>query len=190
MLTPAVEQVVVELPEDFSWARPLSLTSRKMTGPLVKAIATAVGLPDTGSKDETLVMVEGRLQEKGYDSRNVQVSITDSEGDSSVLCLQLIAAQGIFLQVGLKKVEEMGTEESDEFETEGSDLGDGAEREQDPAVLLAQELELSKEEVSRLTETVDSLNDNVVRLNVRVNELWQTNCGKPIVRLQGSFKLQ
>ncbi len=66
----------------------------------------------------------------------------------------------------------MGAEESDEFETEGSDLGDGAEREQDPAVLLA--LELSKEEVSRLTETVDSLNDNVVRLNVRVNELWQT----------------
>ncbi len=42
-----------------------------------------------------------------------------------MLCLQLIAAQGIFLQVGLKKVEEMGTEESDEFETEGSDLGDG-----------------------------------------------------------------
>ena len=55
------------------------------------------------------------------------------------------------------KVEEMGAEESDEFETEGSDLGDGAEREQDPAVLLA--LELSKEEVSRLTETVDSLNE-------------------------------
>ena len=59
MLTPAVEQVVVELPEDFSWARPLSLTSRKMTGPLVKAIATAVGLPDTGSKEETQTPREG-----------------------------------------------------------------------------------------------------------------------------------
>ncbi len=49
----------------------------------------AIGLPTTGSKEETLLMVEGRLQEKGYDSPNVQVSITDSEGDSSVLCLQL-----------------------------------------------------------------------------------------------------
>ncbi len=113
MLTAAVEQVVVELPEDFSWTRPLSLTSRKMTGALVKAIATAIGLPTTGSMEETLQMVEGRLQEKGYDSRNVQVSITDSEGDSSVLCLQLMAAQGVFLQVGLKKGEETGTEESD-----------------------------------------------------------------------------
>ncbi len=175
MLTAAVEQVVVELPEDFSWPRPLSLTSRKMTGPLVKAIATAMGLPNTGSKEETLQMVEGRLQEKGYDSPNVQVSITDSEEDSSVLCLQLIAAPGVFLQVGLKKAEEIGTEESEESETEveGREPGDEAERE---AVFLAQELELSKEEVSRLTETVDSLNDNVLRLNVRVNELWQTNC--------------
>ncbi len=42
--------------------------------------------------------------------------------------------------------------------------------------ILGQGLELSQEEVARLTETVDSLNDNVMKLNVRVNELWQTNC--------------
>ncbi len=51
MLTAAVEQVVAELPEDFSWTKPLPLTSRKLTGPLVKA---AIGLPNTGSKEETL----------------------------------------------------------------------------------------------------------------------------------------
>ncbi len=88
-----------------------------MTGPLVKAIATAIGLPTTGSKEETLQMVEGRLQEKGYDSPNVQVSITDSEGDSSVLCLQV--------------AEETGTEESDESETEEREPGDEAERERE-----------------------------------------------------------
>ncbi len=172
MLTAAAEQVVVELPEDFAWTRPLSLTSRKLTGPLVKAIATAIGLPYTGSKEETLQMVECKLEEKGYDSPNVQVSITDSEKDSSVLCLQSIAAQGVFLQVGLKRAEEISTEEGSE--AEGSERVVGPETEGD--VTLAQELELAQEEVSLLTETVGSLNDNVFRLNVRVNELWKANC--------------
>ena len=139
---------------------------------LVKAIATAIGLPYTGSKEETLQMVECKLEEKGYDSPNVQVSITDSEKDSSVLCLQSIAAQGVFLQVGLKRAEEISTEEGSE--AEGSERVVGPETEGD--VTLAQELELAQEEVSLLTETVGSLNDNVFRLNVRVNELWKANC--------------
>ncbi len=75
MLTPRplVKQVVVELPEGFSWTRPVPLTSRKLSGPLVKANATAIGLPSTGSKEEKLQIVEGRLGKRGYDSPNVQV---------------------------------------------------------------------------------------------------------------------
>ncbi len=46
-----IEEVVVatELPTGFSLTRPVPLSSRKLTVPVIKAIATAMGLPDTGS---------------------------------------------------------------------------------------------------------------------------------------------
>ena len=114
MLTAAVEQVLVELPEDFSLTRPVPLNSRKLTAPLVKAIATALGLPDSGFEEETLQMIEGKLGDEGFDFPNVIVSIVVSGEDQSVLSMQLIAAQGVFLQVGLRKAEDSSSDESGE----------------------------------------------------------------------------
>ena len=71
VLTTAVEKVLLELPEDFSLTRHVPLNLMKMTTFLVKAIATALGLPNTGSKEETLQMIEGKLGNEGFDSPNV-----------------------------------------------------------------------------------------------------------------------
>ena len=128
VLTAAVEQVVVELPDDFSMTRPVPLNSRKMTTTLVKAVATALELPGTGSKEETLQMIEGKLGDEGFDSPNVQVSIVISEEDRSELSMQLVAAQGVFLQVGLRKAEDTGSEESGDGSSEGTEPVSGPVR--------------------------------------------------------------
>ena len=59
---------------------PFPLNSRRLTGPYLKSIAKAIGLPTTGSVDETRVMIDGKLEEMGRDSRNVQVILTKDSG--------------------------------------------------------------------------------------------------------------
>ncbi len=171
----AVAEMEVDLTSDFSWTRPVPLTSRKLTGPLVRAMALALGLPSTGSKEETLQMIEAELSQKGFNSPDVQVSINpveteqEQEGLSTNLwCLQLIAARGAFLQVSLRRAEIPGAEDS---EVDPSEVSGSAEIE-----TLTRDLEEAGRETARLTDVVHSLNSSVSKLNVRVNELWRTNC--------------
>ena len=171
----AVAEMEVDLTSDFSWTRPVPLTSRKLTGPLVRAMALALGLPSTGSKEETLQMIEAELSQKGFNSPDVQVSINpveteqEQEGLSTNLwCLQLIAARGAFLQVSLRRAEIPGAEDS---EVDPSEVSGSAEIE-----TLTRDLEEAGRETARLTDVVRSLNSSVSKLNVCVNELWRTNC--------------
>ena len=78
----------IELAPDFSLERSVPLNSWKLTIAIVKAIAQALNLPDTGTKEETLLMIEGKLTEDGHEAQNVQVSIVSNEDKPSVLVPQ------------------------------------------------------------------------------------------------------
>ena len=66
-------------PELEAMVRPHPLNSRRLTREVYQAIARQMDLPTTGTRDETLEMIEGRLEEEGYEPRNVQVRVTETE---------------------------------------------------------------------------------------------------------------
>ena len=90
--------------------------------------------------------------------------------------MQLVAAQGVFLQVGLRKAEDTGSEESGDRSSEGTEPESGPVRDRDSAASLAQELEQARAENGRLTGQVSNLNTKVASLTTRVNDLWRANC--------------
>ena len=55
------KELAVNLPQGFSLNRSVSLSSRRLTAPVMRTIAMALDLPATGSKEETLQIVERNL---------------------------------------------------------------------------------------------------------------------------------
>ncbi len=162
-----IEEVVVatELPTGFSLTRPVPLSSRKLTVPVIKAIATAMGLPDTGSKEETLLMIEGKLVDEERGTRDVQVAMEAPE-DPQKIVLQLLDAEGAFLRIGLQRAEDRLDEDRlDDSETDGGEEGheEGA-------------LEQMQGENRLLTEEVSSMRTKLQNVNVRMKDLWKANC--------------
>ncbi len=155
MNSPTIEEVVVatELPTGFSLTRPVPLSSRKLTVPMIKAIATAMGLPDTGSKEETILMIEGKLVDEGRGTPDVQVASEDPQK----IVLQLLDA---LLRIGLQRAEDrLG--DTDDGETEGE------EGHEDPT------LEQMQDENRLLTEEVSSMRTKLQNVNVRMRK---ANC--------------
>ena len=158
-----IEEVVVatELPTGFSLTRPVPLSSRKLTVPVIKAIATAMGLPDTGSKEETLLMIEGRLVEEERGTPDVQVAMEAPEDPQRVV-LQLLDAEGTFLRIRLHRAVEPGLGDiDDDADAEGHEEGD------DPTL---------EDENRLLTEEVSSLRTKLQSVNGRMKDLWKANC--------------
>ena len=56
-----------------------------------------------GTKEETVLMIKGKLAEDGLEPQNVQVSIVTREGMPGALDMELIGEDGPFLRVGLQR---------------------------------------------------------------------------------------
>ena len=157
-----------------------------MTGPYLKSIAKALGLPTTGTVDETRVMIDGKLTEMDQDPRNVQVVLErDGSGRET---LSLKDMDGVFVDAG-------GLEEPEEVGTGGVGRGDGrggseseksdptpSERGSPPA---AGELDDLRTQNAELTAQVSSLEGEVSRLGEllkketeRVSEMWRMSCAQ------------
>lgn len=165
---------------------PFPLNSRRLTGPYLKAIARAIGLPSSGAPDETRVMIDGKLAEMGRDPRNVQVIVTRDTHGRETLALRDV--DGEFVDVGALEEEGVRTsddgggegEESDSTTSERSsphavDALDNL-REQNEA-LSASNVELEAQ-VSSLKEEVSEVRDNLKKETERVGEMWKMNCAQ------------
>ncbi len=160
-----IEETAVdtELPFGFSLTRPVPLSSRKLTAPVLKAIAAAMGLPDTGSKEETLLMIEGKLVEHGRGAPDVQVAMEAPE-DPQKIVLQLLDAEGTFLRIGLRRAEDT--------EPEPRDTEADADGEEGHEAMLEQ----TQEENRLLTEEVSSTRTKLENVHVRMKDLWKAHC--------------
>ena len=85
--TVQVAVVTVALSPDFSLECPVLLNSRKLTISVLKAITRALYLPSKGTKEETVLMIEGNFAEYGQEPQNVQVNIVAREGSSKVVLI-------------------------------------------------------------------------------------------------------
>ena len=85
---PPVDSALPTLSDAVPNEVPFLLNSRRLTVPYLKAIAKAVGLPTTGSADETRVMIDGKLEEMGRDPRNVQVIVASDPRGRETLSLR------------------------------------------------------------------------------------------------------
>ena len=72
--------------EEIPPGRLLPLNSRRLTTVQLKKIAEGLGLPTTGSADETRQLIEGKPAE-GYEVHNVQVVVNEAITVSVTLSL-------------------------------------------------------------------------------------------------------
>ena len=165
-----VTEVTVDLPMESLRTRPVPLSSERLTAPVLKAIATMVGLPWTGSKEETLQMIEGPLGE-GHEAPNVYVAKVATE-DPQILNLSLMTAEGAFSECALCRVADT---EPDGPAVEGpgdAEKGEVPEGKDDHAPTLEEvqgQNRLLKEEVSAMNTKLESV-------NAQVKELWKSKC--------------
>ena len=162
--------LVVDLSPDFSLERPVPLTSRKLNISVIKAIVRTLQLPSTGTKEETVLIIEGKLAEDGHEPQNVQISIIARE-ESDMLDMELIGEDGPFHQVELKRAAtgstaEVGTEQ------EASD----SEPEDDNDNHTVTELRQLGEENDHLKERVSELEAQLAKVTTRMKSLWKANC--------------
>ena len=165
---------------------PFPLNSRRLTVPYLKAVAKAVGLPVTGSADETRVMIDGKLEEMGRDSRNVQVIVTRDQHGHETLSLRDV--NGEFVDVGMVEdlegavtvgeggvdTEESGSTTSERSPHSADELEDLKEWN---ATLSAHNAELVAQ-VSSLKEEVSEVRDKLTKETERVGEMWKMNCAQ------------
>ena len=171
---------------------PFPLNSRRLTSPHLKCITKAVGLPTTGTVDETRVTIDRKLTEMGRDPRNVQVIVVrDPRGQET---LSLRDVEGVFIDVGtLEEPEGAGTGDG------GGDGRGGIEREEPDqapsgsggpcaaeelddlrgknAEISASNAEL-RAQVSSLEEEVGRVRELLKRETERVGEMWRMNCAQ------------
>ena len=89
----------VELALDFYLECPVLLNSQKLTISVVKAIAQVLSIPNTEMKEETVLMIEGKLVEDGREPQNIQVGVVACETMPGTFDLKLISENGPFLIV-------------------------------------------------------------------------------------------
>ena len=138
----------------------LPFNSKRFTRQHARALAKALGLPTTGSREDTIQMLTGKLEgpEHGRQTRNIQVLVT---GDK----VQLSDDDGTFLEAEL--------EEEEEAHADDQHPGEGEE-----APLSQEGVEGSSEaeSVERLRQEKEVLRQEVERQKQHIKHLWARNC--------------
>jgi hypothetical protein len=164
--------VSVELSPDFALECAVPLNSRKLTISIVKAIAQALSLPGTGSKEETLLMIEGKLAEDGCEPQNVQIMITGREGTTDVLDMELIGEDGPFLSIVLQRVTTRNAPQGVLDEEPGDFEGEGGHERDNPS----SELQVVREENDLLKQRLSEMQAQLDKVTERMKSLWRANC--------------
>ena len=117
-------------------------------------------------------MIEGKLELDGHEPRNVQV-VVSMEGKSGRV-LQLVGAEGPFLQVTLPRTMEPQESSIEEEGSEGVETGrDGSE---DEGTDSTNALEHAREENRLLQEEVQKVRGELTGVQERMKSLWEANC--------------
>ena len=117
----------------------------------------------------TQQMIEGKLEEEGYQPRNVQVRITEEEGYYSKI--ELLDSEG--LEVVNHREEEESPEASGD-ESDHSSVGSARAGDQDLESRL-QEAEARNEE---LTREMSKIRVELGEANECIKELWEQQCAQ------------
>ena len=99
------------------------LNSSRFATDVIKKIAVQLEVPGTASRADTQPMVEAKIEEQGHEPRNVQVRI--SEREDSMQLIELMDAEGAFLQVEVPTEEPEGDPERGS--RPGAETGDETE---------------------------------------------------------------
>ena len=143
------------------------LNSKRLTASHLKRIAAAMGLPTTASADELRQMIEGEVQSRGREPRNVQVIVSGVGADST---LELCDAEGAFLEVEQEEPLEYGSG-SGEDSRSGAEEGEGEQ-----LGTLRRELVGANQAVAALKVENEALKKTVEEEKARLKEVWQVNC--------------
>ena len=165
--------IVTTLPPDFSLDCPVPLNAKKLTAIVIRAIATALELPESRMREETLMMIEGKLTEQNHEPQNVQVTTVRSAEveDPTILFLQLINREGAFLQVDVQKAREASTSD-----LEQSSASEELYSEQLSEGEVIVRLDKAEEENKILREELSELSSQIVKVTQRMKDLWRVNC--------------
>ena len=144
------------------------LNSSRLATDIVKRIAVQLELSGTASRADTQLMVEDRIQKLGQEPRNVQVRIT--EGEDSAQLIELMDAEGAFLQV------EIPAENPEEGTGEDSRSGAEMEDEDEESEALWTQLEEALAWNEDLERQVCLLRTQLDKAQARVSELWSQQC--------------
>jgi hypothetical protein len=169
--------------------RLLPLNSRRLTTVQLKKIAEGLGLPTTGSADETRHLIEGKLAE-GHDVRNVQVVV--NETTTVNVTLSLVDEVGVFLDVEpfQKELKEPSEREETlqmlaEAEQRGfelqKELDEAREmliKEQEKTAQLTEELSSSSTATTEVTE----LQAKLKAAQDKAKRIWHLNCAQSWVQ--------
>ena len=175
-------------------SKPFPLNSRRLGSSILRQVAVELGLPGTGSLEDTHQMIDGRLQEQEHEPCNVQVRIMEPEGEvPGLTVIELKDAESIFLRTELPADEPERSDSEDSSAGERSTAGAGEEQinsegvEQLQAELMearaqTEEEQSRREEVethnSRLQEEVRELSVKLEQSKNRIKQLWKVNCSQ------------
>ena len=139
------------------------LNSRKVTARVVRALAEKLGLPTSGTREDTLQIVIGKLQDDGKVPSNVQVTIHDihialQDDEGQFLETEFVATQDEEPQDDVEAISLAGSE------TEGT------------VEQLPEELRRLSEERMALEATVAERDREIQRQKDRYKQLWSKNC--------------
>ena len=172
----------------------LPLSSRRLTSPNLKALAT-MGIPTAASVDDLRLMIGGKLQEMDKEQQNVEVVLEESAGSEQKMTLR--DEGGVFLEVhceptrvdqgrstpdstGIPDEERNNVDDQDqekehlsqvllECRTELETAREALNQEQLKSRDLERELEAAKEETSRLQEELDAEKS-------KAQSTWRLHC--------------
>ena len=146
------------------------LNSSRLVTDVIKKIAVQLGVPGTASRADTQPMVEAKIEEQGHEPRNVQVRI--SEREDSTQLIELMDAEGAFLQVEVPAEEPEGDPEGGS--RPGAETGDETEE----GEALRTQLEEARAQNENLESQVCQLRAQLDRAKARISELWRQQCAQ------------
>ena len=156
-------------------SRIVPLNSKKLTAILVRQLAAELGLPTTAPLGELKLLVDGKIEELGQETRKVQAVLTTREAGITVT---LFGVEGQFLEAEPIEEYERTTHGPvspplEDGEESGGD--DGSSIEGSPE-LLKRKLEEVSQQNESLEGEVSSLKSEIERLNLRMSEVWRMSC--------------
>ena len=125
----------------------------------------ALDLPATGSKEETLQIVEGNLADQGHEALNVQVA-TQATEDPQRLMLQLMDAEGAFLEMILLTAAAGAPVES-EGRAGADEPGDTGDEKEGEGATVEEVLKQNR----RLAEEVSTMRAKIESISARMKDL-------------------